>query len=395
LAEARKLATIEEQTKTGPFMLLFRTLLLSLLLVSTAQAVVPEAPEINASGYLLMEMHSGKVLVKKNADQRLEPASLTKIMTAHVVFEEIAKGKLKLSDMAHISEKAWKTEGSRMFVKVNSDVSVEDLLRGLIIQSGNDSAVALAEHVAGSEDAFAGLMNAHSAQLGMTSTNFVNSTGLPHPDHYTTPRDIVKVTEATIRDYPDFYKMYAEKQFTYNEIKQYNRNNLLWRNNAVDGVKTGHTEAAGFCLVSSAKYDQMRLIAVVMGTESAKARIKESQALLAFGSRFYETHRLYEAGQKLTENRVWFGDQKTLALGIGEDVYVTIPRRDYDNLKPTLEVKAKLEAPINKGDSLGTVTVMLGNDVVTTRPLVALAQVEKGSLWRRFLDFIYQLLGME
>jgi D-alanyl-D-alanine carboxypeptidase (penicillin-binding protein 5/6) len=376
-------------------MQLFRTLLLALFFISNAQAVVPEAPEINASGYLLIEMHSGKVLVEKNADQRLEPASLTKIMTAHVVFEEIAKGKLKLSDMVHISEKAWKTEGSRMFVKVNSDVSVEDLLRGLIIQSGNDSAVALAEHIAGSEDAFAGLMNAHAAQLGMTSTNFVNSTGLPHPDHYTTPSDIVKVTAATIRDYPDFYPMYAEKQFTYNEIKQYNRNNLLWRNNAVDGVKTGHTEAAGFCLVSSAKYDQMRLIAVVMGTESAKARIKESQALLAFGSRFYETHRLYEAGQKLTENRVWFGDQKTLALGIGEDVYVTIPRRDYDNLKPTLEVKAKLEAPINKGDSLGNVTVMLGNDVVTTRPLVALAQVEKGSLWRRFLDFIYQLLGME
>lgn len=376
-------------------MQLFRTLLLALFFISNAQAVVPEAPEINASGYLLMEMHSGKVLVEKNADQRLEPASLTKIMTAHVVFEEIAKGKLKLSDMVHISKKAWKTEGSRMFVKVNSDVSVEDLLRGLIIQSGNDSAVALAEHIAGSEDAFAGLMNAHAAQLGMTSTNFVNSTGLPHPDHYTTPSDIVKVTAATIRDYPDFYPMYAEKQFTYNEIKQYNRNNLLWRNNAVDGVKTGHTEAAGFCLVSSAKYDQMRLIAVVMGTESAKARIKESQALLAFGSRFYETHRLYEAGQKLTENRVWFGDQKTLALGIGEDVYVTIPRRDYDNLKPTLEVKAKLEAPINKGDSLGNVTVMLGNDVVTTRPLVALAQVEKGSLWRRFLDFIYQLLGME
>jgi len=376
-------------------MQLFRTLLLALFFISNAQAVVPEAPEINASGYLLMEMHSGKVLVEKNADQRLEPASLTKIMTAHIVFEEIAKGKLKLSDMVHISEKAWKTEGSRMFVKVNSDVSVEDLLRGLIIQSGNDSAVALAEHIAGSEDAFAGLMNAHAAQLGMTSTNFVNSTGLPHPDHYTTPSDIVKVTAATIRDYPDFYPMYAEKQFTYNEIKQYNRNNLLWRNNAVDGVKTGHTEAAGFCLVSSAKYDQMRLIAVIMGTESAKARIKESQALLAFGSRFYETHRLYEAGQKLTENRVWFGDQKILALGIGEDVYVTIPRRDYDNLKPTLEVKAKLEAPINKGDSLGNVTVMLGNDVVTTRPLVALAQVEKGSLWRRFLDFIYQLLGME
>jgi D-alanyl-D-alanine carboxypeptidase (penicillin-binding protein 5/6) len=376
-------------------MQLFRTLLLALFFISNAQAVVPEAPEINASGYLLIEMHSGKVLVEKNADQRLEPASLTKIMTAHVVFEEIAKGKLKLSDMVHISEKAWKTEGSRMFVKVNSDVSVEDLLRGLIIQSGNDSAVALAEHIAGSEDAFAGLMNAHAAQLGMTSTNFVNSTGLPHPDHYTTPSDIVKVTAATIRDYPDFYPMYAEKQFTYNEIKQYNRNNLLWRNNAVDGVKTGHTEAAGFCLVSSAKYDQMRLIAVIMGTESAKARIKESQALLAFGSRFYETHRLYEAGQKLTENRVWFGDQKILALGIGEDVYVTIPRRDYDNLKPTLEVKAKLEAPINKGDSLGNVTVMLGNDVVTTRPLVALAQVEKGSLWRRFLDFIYQLLGME
>ena len=376
-------------------MQLFRTLLVSLFFISSAHAVVPEAPEINASGYLLMEMHSGKVLVEKNADQRLEPASLTKIMTAHVVFEELANDKLKLSDMVHISVKAWKTEGSRMFVKVNTDVSVEDLLRGLIIQSGNDAAVALAEHIAGSEEAFAGLMNAHAAKLGMTSTNFVNSTGLPHPDHYTTPRDIVKVTEATIRDYPDFYPMYAEKQFTYNEIKQYNRNNLLWRNKAVDGVKTGHTEAAGFCLVSSAKYDQMRLIAVVMGTESAKARIKESQSLLAFGSRFYETHRLYEAGQKLTENRVWFGDQKTLALGIGEDVYVTIPRRDYDNLKPTLEVKAKLEAPINKGQSLGSVSVMLDGEIVTTQPLVALAQVEKGSLWRRFLDFIYQLLGME
>ncbi|MFM1892112.1 MAG: D-alanyl-D-alanine carboxypeptidase, partial [Pseudomonadota bacterium] len=290
----------------------FNTLIsLLLLLLCSASAVaappVPAPPTVAGTGHLLLDMHSGRVLAESNADARLEPASLTKIMTAYVVFRELQHGNLKLEDQALISEKAWKTPGSRMFIEVGKRVSVGDLLNGMVIQSGNDASVALAEHIAGSEDTFAGLMNEHSRRLGMQNTHFVNATGLPHEDHYTTPRDIAKVTIATIREFPELYKLYAVKEFVWNDIKQPNRNLLLWRDDSVDGVKTGHTEAAGYCLVSSAAREGMRLVAVVMGTSSENARAKESLSLLNYGFRFFETHRLYAAGDALVRTRVWKG----------------------------------------------------------------------------------------
>lgn len=369
------------------------TILLSLATLNVQAALpVPAPPSIGASGYLLIDMHSDRILVEKDADQRLEPASITKIMTAYVVFDELKKGNLKLSDMVNVSEKAWKTEGSRMFIEVNSKVSVEDLLKGLIIQSGNDSAVALAEHIAGSEEAFANLMNEHALQLGMEGTHFVNSTGLPDTYHYTTARDIVKMTEAVIREHPDFYQYYSIKEFTYNGIRQHNRNNLLWRDSSVDGVKTGHTESAGYCLVSSAERDGMRLIAVVMGTESEKSRIKESASLLNYGFRFYETHRLYGAGQKLTSTRIWKGEKENLSLGLAQELFVTIPRRQYDKLQARTEIQPIIEAPVNKGQRLGEVIVELAGEEVTRLPLIALADVPEGGLWTNMVDSVLLLM---
>jgi D-alanyl-D-alanine carboxypeptidase (penicillin-binding protein 5/6) len=311
-------------------------------------------------------------------------------MTAHVVFEELAHGDLKLSDMVHVSEKAWKQEGSRMFIEVNSRVSVEQLLKGLIIQSGNDAAVALAEHIAGSESAFANLMNEHAARLGMTHTHFANATGLPDPRHYTTPRDIAKVTIATIRDYPQYYKIYGEKEFTYNKIRQHNRNNLLWHDPSVDGVKTGHTKSAGYCLVASAKRGDMRLISVVMGTKSMKARISTSQTLLNYGFRFFETHRLYRAGQALTQARIWKGTQETLPVGLAQDLYVTIPRRQYAKLKARSELRSHITAPVAKGTVLGTLIVTLEGREVARAPMVALREMSKGGLWRQAVDTVKQ-----
>ncbi len=355
-------------------------------------ALVPAPPNIDATGYLLLDMHSGRVLAEKNADQRLEPASLTKIMTAHVVFEELTHGTLKPDDLVTVSEKAWKTEGSRMFIEVNSRVSIADLLKGLIIQSGNDAAVALAEHIAGSEDAFANLMNEHATRLGMQGTHFANATGLPHPDHYTTPRDIAQVTIATIRDYPEYYRLYSQKEFTYNKIRQHNRNRLLWRDPTVDGVKTGHTKSAGYCLVASARRDDMRLISVVMGTPSDKARIEASQALLNYGFRFFETHRLYVGGKRLTEARVWMGEQEKVPLGLAEDLYVTIPRRQYDKLSARSEIDPDILAPVRKGQALGEVVVELEGKTVAKVPLVALREIPEGGLWRQAVDTVQRWL---
>ncbi len=363
-----------------------------LLLGSTlAQAApVPAPPAIAAKGFLLMDMNSGRILAEKNSRERMEPASLTKIMTAHVVFSELAHGDLKLDDMVDVSEKAWKTPGSRMFIEVNTKVSVGDLLKGLIIQSGNDAAAALAEHIAGTEDAFANLMNEHAAQLGMHDTHFVNATGLPDPDHYTTPADIAKVTIATIRDYPEYYKIYAEKEFTYNKIRQHNRNTLLWKDKSVDGVKTGHTKSAGYCLVASAKRDGMRLVSVVMGTDSMKARIRTSQALLDYGFRFYEGHQLYPAGKPLAQARIWMGEQETVPVGLRQALYVTIPRRQYDKLAARTELRPGIQAPIHKGQTLGEVIVELEGEQVARAPLVALGDVAEGGLWRQAVDTVKQ-----
>ncbi|MES9870231.1 MAG: D-alanyl-D-alanine carboxypeptidase family protein [Sedimenticola sp.] len=363
------------------------SLLLGLFCTSTlAAAPVPAPPKIAASGHLLLDFDSGAVLAENNANEQLEPASLTKIMTAYVVLREITEGNIKLDEMVRVSKKAWRAPGSRMFIEVGKQISVEQLLKGMIIQSGNDSSIALAEHVAGSEETFAALMNEHAQRLGMLNTNFVNSTGLPDKNHYTTANDIAKVAAATIREFPDYYGWYAVREFTFNDIKQHNRNKLLWRDDSVDGIKTGHTEAAGYCLVASAKRNGMRLISVVMGTKSENARAKESQALLNYGFRFYETHRLYGAGEALTQVRIWKGASEQLRLGLKEDLVVTIPRRQYKNLKPGMTIPPKIMAPMRKGQEVGKVKVMLGDRVVAESPLVALEGVEEGGIWQTVKD---------
>ncbi len=358
-----------------------------------AEVPMPAPPTLDASGYLLSDYYSGRVLASLNPDQRLEPASLTKIMTAYVVFKELKDGNIRLEDEVTVSEKAWRTAGSRMFIEVGKKVRVEDLLRGMIIQSGNDACVALAEHIAGSEATFAEMMNNHANRLGMQNTHFVNSTGLPDENHYTTPADIAKVSAATIRDYPEFYAWYKEKEFFFNDIKQHNRNRLLWRDDSVDGIKTGHTEAAGFCLVASAKRENMRLITVVMGTKGEEARAKASQALLNYGFRFFETHQLYADGQAVNEARIWKGAKEKLSLVVPNGLNVTIPRNQYKNLDAQLSIDPKIMAPIAQGTVVGHVVVKLNDEEVANEPLVALESIDEGGLWQQLKDSI--LLWLE
>jgi D-alanyl-D-alanine carboxypeptidase (penicillin-binding protein 5/6) len=346
---------------------------------------VPAAPQIGANSYLLVDFNSDRILVEHNADLRVEPASITKLMTAYVVFSELDQGNITLEETVSISEKAWRTGGSRMFIEPNMEVTVEDLILGMVIQSGNDASVALAEHVAGSEEAFAGLMNHYSELLGMSSTNFTNSTGLPDPEHYTTARDIAVLSAATIRDFPDYYPWYSEKEFTFNNIRQHNRNTLLWRDPAIDGLKTGHTEAAGYCLAASAKRDGMRLVSAVMGSSSESSRASESQTLLNYGFRFFETVQLYEAGQELAPARVWKGMTEEVMIGLTDPVFVTIPRGRYDDLEAQVQIEPQLSAPLEAGTVVGTISVQLGEELVASRQLVTMSTVEEagffGSTW--------------
>lgn len=346
---------------------------------------VPAAPQIGADSYLLMDFNSERILVEHNADTPVEPASITKLMTAYVVFSELDQGNITLEETVTISEKAWRTGGSRMFIEPGMEVTVEDLIRGMVIQSGNDASVALAEHVAGSEEAFASLMNHYVELLGMSGTNFKNSTGLPDPDHYSTARDIAILSAATIRDFPDYYPWYAEKEFTFNNIRQHNRNTLLWRDPAIDGLKTGHTEAAGYCLTASAKRDGMRLVSSVMGSSSESSRASESQTLLNYGFRFFETVQLYEAGQELAPARVWKGLTEEVMVGLTESVFVTIPRGRYDDLEAQVQIEPQLSAPLEGGTVVGTITVKLGDELVVSRQLVTMSKVEEagffGSTW--------------
>ena len=370
--------------------ILFPLLLAGLVLFQTAaQAapkVVPAAPSIAGESYILQDFDSGHILASEKPDQQVEPASLTKLMTAYVVFDEIRSGHISLDDTIQISEKSWRTPGSRMFIEVGSQVTVEELLKGMIIQSGNDASVALAEFVAGSEDAFAALMNEYARELGLDSTHFVNATGLPDPEHYTTARDLARLTRALIRQFPSHYDWYSIKEYTYNGITQYNRNKLLWRDESVDGVKTGHTESAGYCLVSSALREDMRLVSVVMGTSGENARARESQKLLNWGFRFYETHLLYEAGDPLKNMRIWKGEREDLALGLLDDLYVTVPRGRYDELKASVTVDTQIVAPAQKGQRFGDVHVRLGEQTLARRPLVALRDVKEGGLWEQMVD---------
>ncbi len=370
--------------------LLFVVLVLNFTLVPAAHSntPLPAPPQLSASSYILMDFHSGRVVAQDNPDLRVEPASLTKMMTAYVVASELQQGTISLNDSVVISEKAWRMEGSRMFIEVNKNVTVDDLIKGLIIQSGNDAAVALAEHIAGSEEGFVSLMNDFAAKLGMTGTSFVNSTGLPDPDHYTSAKDMAILAQAVIRDYPEEYKLYSVKAFTFAGIKQLNRNKLLWRDKSVDGLKTGHTKSAGFCLVTSAVRNKMRLISVVLGANSDKSRAEQSQRLLNYGFRFYKTSKVYLAGQIVKTVRIWMGASEELPLGVMTDVYITVPRGNAEGLSTELELIQYIKAPAQLGQSFGKARIMLDSEILAETTLVALDNVEEGGWFQWAKDSI-------
>ncbi len=366
--------------------------LLSLLVAFQTAAAqirpVPAPPVIGAKSYLVIDSTTGHEIASLEPDIRLAPASLTKLMTAYVVFHSLKGEQMRLEDEVTISEKAWRTPGSRMFIEVGKRVSVHDLVLGMIVQSGNDASVALAENVAGSEAVFAELMNQHAQSLGMLSSNFKNATGLPHDDHYSSARDLATLAQAVIHEFPEYYKWYSVKEFTYNDIKQPNRNNLLWRDDSVDGMKTGHTDDAGYCLVASAARDGMRIISVVMGTASAKSRIDGSQTLINYGFRFFETRLLFQAGEEITSTRIWKAANETSSLGLLEDLRITIPRGSYDDLDSTLNIPAVLLAPVAEGQPLAELKISLNGNELASEPLRALGDNPSGSIWQRTRDSV-------
>lgn len=347
---------------------------------------IPAPPQIAASSYILMDFETGEVIAESNADALVEPASITKLMTSYVVFHAIEDGLIGTSDSVRVSEKAWRADGSRMFIEVNTEVLVDDLLRGMIVQSGNDASIALAEHVAGSEEAFVSLMNQYADMLGMSNSHFENTTGLPDAGHITTARDTALIAQAIIREFPQWYAIYAEREFTYDEIRQPNRNGLLWRDDSVDGLKTGHTDAAGYCLVSSAQRSGMRLIAAVMGAPSSNSRLDSSQALLNYGFRFYETRRLFSAGDEVSQSRVWKGAAEVVPIGVVDDIDVTVPRGREDALVADADIRMQLVAPVEPGEIVGTLRLSWEGEVMREVPLVTLGEVAQGSLWKRIVD---------
>jgi D-alanyl-D-alanine carboxypeptidase (penicillin-binding protein 5/6) len=360
--------------------------------------VIPEPPVLPAKAHVLMDYNSGKILSSQNMDEHLEPASLTKLMLMYVANKELQANNIKLTDIVRISENAWKSEGSRMFLEVNKEVTVDELIHGIIIQSGNDASIALAEHIAGTEQGFVDLMNSYAAALGMTNSHFGDVNGMPHENHYSSAHDLAILARAIITEFPpELYAIHAQKWFTYNGIKQPNRNRLLWRDPSVDGLKTGSTEGAGYCLVASAQKNNMRLISVVLGADSDANRADQSQRLLSYGFRFFETHKLYAAGDTLNQARLWMGQVNSLPLGVKEDIYVTIPQGQYKNLQASLNVDKLIKAPVSQGQNLGNLEVKLGETIVVDAPLVALSSTPKGGIWRRFTDYVSmrasQLLG--
>ncbi|MFQ5634073.1 MAG: D-alanyl-D-alanine carboxypeptidase family protein [Gammaproteobacteria bacterium] len=356
--------------------------------IAHAQVPIPSAPDLGARGYLLLDHNRGQSVASRNEHERLDPASITKLMTAYATFRALRAGQVGLRDEVLVSEKAWRTSGSRMFIEVGKRVPIEDLLQGMIVQSGNDASVALAEHLAGTEQVFAQLMNQYAAELGMNDTQYRNSTGLPAEGHFTSAADIARLATAIIREFPEYYRWYSQKEFTYNQITQRNRNTLLWRDPSVDGMKTGMTDAAGYCLVSSAERDGMRLVAVVLGTKSASARARDSQALLNYGFSFFETRLLYPAGNSVTEARVWKGDHEMTDLGLQSDLYVTIPRGRYSQLEAQVDLPDKLIAPVDRSTRLGTVRVHLDQQTVAEANLFALSAIQEGTLWQVAKDSI-------
>lgn len=369
--------------------------------VMTVQAavVIPPPPTVDAKGFILIDFNTGKVIAEQNADIRLAPASLTKMMTSYIIGKEIELGNISETDMVTVSENAWAKkfpDSSKMFIEVGKQISVADLNRGIIVQSGNDACVAMAEHIAGSEGAFASMMNGYAQSLGMLSSHFVNSHGLHDGEHYTTPRDMATLASALIKDVPAEYAIYKEKEFTFNNIKQYNRNSLLWDKSLnVDGIKTGHTSDAGYSLVSSATQGDMRLIAVVMGADSERARKIENKKLLKYGFRFYETVTPYKAGDSFVSHRIFMGDKDTVDLGININTPITIPRGQVKNLEANFELDKKLEAPLGKGEVVGTLYLQLEGEDVAQYPLVTLQEVNEGGFFDRMVDFVKLKLGFD
>lgn len=385
-------------TRAKALPLSFAFLLLGVFFhVAHAAVVIPPAPTVAAEGFLLTDFETGHVIAEKNADMQLAPASLTKIMTIYVIGKELQAGNISLDDEVTISENAWAKkfpDSSKMFIEVGTQVSVSDLLRGIVVQSGNDACVAMAEHVAGSESAFASMMNAHSQALGMSGSNWVNAHGLHDPNHYTTPRDMAVLSRALIAETPEMYAIYSEKEFTFNGIKQYNRNSLLWDKSLnVDGIKTGHTSDAGYSLITSAEQGDMRLISVVMGTDSERARKVENKKLLKYGFRFFETVTPYQAGQSFVAHRIYMGDRETVDLGINQSTPITIPRGQTENLEANFELDKKLEAPLAKGQVVGKLYLQLDGEDVASYPLVTLQEVNEGSMFNRLKDYIMLQIG--
>jgi D-alanyl-D-alanine carboxypeptidase (penicillin-binding protein 5/6) len=368
---------------------MLRAWLLTALFVGAVQAQeppVPQPPKLVAKSYYLVDFASDRVLAQSAADEQVEPASLTKLMTAYAVFKALGEGRIKLEDEAPVSVKAWRTGGTRMFIDVNSHVRVEDLIRGMLIQSGNDASVALAEFISGSVDAFVDSMNAYAAALGMSNTAYRNPTGLPARNQYSSARDIAILARALIAEFPGYYQMYAEREFSYNGILQHNRNRLLWRDPSVDGMKTGHTAAAGYCIVTSAQRDGMRLIGVVMGAATSNARTAAAQKLLDYGFENYETHKLYSAGQEISVARVRGGEPADTPLGLTRDLFVTIPRGLFASLTASMSLPAEIIPPLQAGATVGEVNVILAGESLSRVPLVALRQVVEGGVWAKLRD---------
>ncbi|ASF99387.1 serine hydrolase [Vibrio anguillarum] len=363
--------------------------------VFSAPIVIPDAPQIAAKGYVLMDYHSGKVLAEKEMNTKLSPASLTKMMTSYVIGQELKRGNISPQDKVVVSKNAWAKnfpDSSKMFIEVGTTVTVEELNKGIIIQSGNDACVAMAEHIAGSEDAFVDLMNAWASSLKMSNTHFANVHGLDNPNLYSTPYDMALLGQALIRDVPNEYRIYSEQKYTYNGITQYNRNGLLWdKSMNVDGIKTGHTSNAGYSLVSSATEGKMRLVAVVMGTKDENARKSESKKLLSYGFRFFETVAPHKAGETFVEEKIWMGDKDKVALGVNEDTYVTLPRGQAKDLSASFVLEKELRAPISQGDVVGKLYYQLDGKDVAEYPLLALENVDEGSIFSRLWDYIVLL----
>ena len=363
-----------------------------------AQSMVPKAPKLNLDSYILLEANTNTVIAEFNSENQISPASMTKVMSGYVIADQIASGAISLDDKVLVSEKAWKTGGSKMFIEAGKRVSVRDLLSGIVIQSGNDATVAMAEYVAGSEEGFVDFMNAYASELGLSNTLFQNAVGWTDPNHFSSVNDLAQLTKALIAHFPDHYATYKEKEFTFSGIRQLNRNKLLWRDDSVDGVKTGHTESAGYCLISSAKRNDMRLIAVVAGSPSENERLISSQRLLEYGFRFFATQKLISKDSEITTAKVWGGKMDEVALGTKEDILLTLPRSDFKNIKANYNFKNNIQAPISNGDVIGDIEFISDDRVVLSAPLVAIESVEAkgffGRIWARIVFWILSLFSI-